>query len=160
MGAVIDQIAGLPVVTDTRIHLIGDIGDSQASPGHRAWVGSGQFGHYACLCAHAHYHEALRARWDEGDFERYIPYLVFPVDVTRDVVDAFNRLKARQAGLLEQRRILRRHKIPTITHADYTAELQDYIKRYERDAQLEEAADTHSPAGSGTGEQPTGIPQS
>ncbi len=51
------------------------------------------------LCAHTQYYEALQARWDQGDFERYIPYLVFPRDVTHDVIEAFNKLKARQADL-------------------------------------------------------------
>lgn len=90
------------------------------------------------LCAHVRYYEALQARWDEGDVERYIPYLLFPRDVTHDVLEAFNRLKARQADLLEPRQVLRGRKARAITRGDYTAELEDYIRRYERDAQLEE----------------------
>jgi hypothetical protein len=103
------------------------------------------------LCAHVRYYEALQARWDEGDVERYIPYVLFPRDVTHDVVEAFNRLKARQADLLERRRLLRGRKVRTITRGDYAAELEEYIKRYERDAQLEEGAVGQPPAGSGQG---------
>ena len=77
--------------------------------------------------------------------------LLFPRDVTHDVVEAFNRLKARQADLLEPRRPLRGRKTRANADGDYTAELEDYIKRYERDAQLEEEADGQSSAASGHG---------
>jgi hypothetical protein len=103
------------------------------------------------LSAHASYYEALMARWDAGDVERYIPFLVFPSDVTRDVVEAFNKLKARQAELVEPRRLPRLRKAPATAPGGYTAELGEYIERYQRDVQLDEGPDGHEPAGPGQG---------
>ncbi|HEV2251929.1 MAG TPA: hypothetical protein VGS06_01925 [Streptosporangiaceae bacterium] len=67
------------------------------------------------------------------------------------MLEAFNRLKARQADLLEPRQVLRGRKGRAITHGDYTAELEDYIKRYERDAQLEEGPMATRPPDPGQG---------
>ena len=52
------------------------------------------------LCAHVASYEALLQRWDDGNYERFIPHILFPSVVVPYVTRRFNDLKQRQTKLL------------------------------------------------------------
>lgn len=52
------------------------------------------------LCAHVSGYEALMKQWDEGDYSRMLPYVLFPGTVLTYAQKSFQRLKSRQARLI------------------------------------------------------------
>jgi len=55
------------------------------------------------LCAHVESYGALQARWEAGNFERFIPHILFPEVVIDYAISHFNTLKSEQARLLGRR---------------------------------------------------------
>ena len=52
------------------------------------------------LCAHVSGYEVLIKKWEDGDYSRMVPYIVFPSIVIDYVETSFAKLKKRQASLL------------------------------------------------------------
>ncbi len=52
------------------------------------------------FCAHVSAYEVLLQKWDEGDYSRMVPYILFPQAIGDYVTQTFQRLKQRQSHLL------------------------------------------------------------
>lgn len=97
------------------------------------------------LCAHVESYGALQARWETGNFERYLPHILFPEVVIDYAIGHFNALKSEQARLLGRRRYFGNRKAASWTENSALDAWQKFKEQYAADYFRDAQADEDSP---------------
>jgi hypothetical protein len=97
------------------------------------------------LCAHVESYEALQARWEAGNFERFVPHIMFPDVVIDYAIGHFNALKSEQARLLGRRRGLGNRKTASQQKASSLAAWEKFKEQYAADYFRDAQEDEDSP---------------
>lgn len=97
------------------------------------------------LCAHVESYEALQARWEAGNFERFVPHILFPDAVIDYAIGHFNALKSEQARLLGRHRHFGKHKTAPRQESSALATWEKFKEKYAMDYFRDAQADEDSP---------------